>query len=113
MALDYQDERVEVTSYDGTWFSTHYYAKVDGVELHRVLSEGDTARLNRGRNSSDYRPGDSYQGFDSTEDALAAARAVLDDTDRTGLDPEWPRHLVRRVDGRWVPTSADAWLDLS
>ncbi|WP_114906842.1 hypothetical protein [Ornithinimicrobium murale] len=115
MALDYTDEHIDISSYDGAWFSTHFYAEVDTVAVHRVLTEGDAGRMNRQKQrtagTAGFRAGDTTHSFDTQDDALAAARAVLADDTRHGHDQSWPRHLVRRVDGQWVPTSADEWLD--
>lgn len=111
MPLDYSDDRIEVSSYDGQWFSVHYYAEVDGTAVHRVLTEGDAAKLNRQRRSTIDKAGDTTHAFDTIEDAKAAAQVVVDDPTGHGFDPTWPRHLVSRVDGKWVPTSQDEWLD--
>lgn len=111
MRTDYADERIVVSSYNGAWFSAHYYAEVDGVEVHRVLTEGDAARLNRQRGSAIERAGDTSHAFDTVEDARAAAQAVVDDPSNRSFDDEWPRHLVSRTEGQWVSTSEDEWLD--
>lgn len=108
------DDRIEISSYPGAFGSTHVYVKVDGVEVHRVLTEAGAARLNRekrryGLGSGDYSPGETYQGFDSEEDAIAAGRAVLADEGRTGLESDWPRHLVHRVDGAWTPLDPETY----
>lgn len=115
--IDYTDEHIEISSYDGAWFSTHFYAKVDNVEVHRLLSEGDAGRLNRQKarvaGIAGFTAGDTTQSFDTEDEALAAARAVLADESRHGFDEEWPRHLVRRVGNEWVPTSGDEWYDIA
>lgn len=108
------DDRLEISCYPGAYLSTHFYVKVDGVEVHRVLSEGDAGRLNRekrryGSSMSDYAPGETYQGFDSQDEALAAGRAVLTDDARTGFEADWPRHLIHRLDGVWTPLDPEQY----
>lgn len=108
------DERIDVSCFPGAYGSTHFYAKVEGVEVHRVLTDGDAGRLNRekrryGISPGDYKPGETYQGFDSEDEAVAAARAILADEARTGFEQDWPRHLVHRVRGAWTPLDPEQY----
>lgn len=112
-ALEGMDERIDVSWYNRltVYNSEHFYTKVDRVEVHRVLSEGDASRLNRGRPESEaalrYRPSDTYHGFDSVEDARAAGEVALADLygERVGFDTEGERMLVIRDQGTWRPVS--------
>lgn len=113
--LDGLDPRIEISSFGGqAAFSTHFYAKVERVEVHRVLSEGDAARLNRGRpmdSAARYLFLDTYHGFDSVEDVRAAAEIALDDWigSRISYDETWPRILLIREAGLWVPISTERY----
>lgn len=81
---------------------------VDKVEVHRVLSEGDAAAVNRARRdpAMKYLPGETCSGFDSEGDALGAGRAVAE-SDGATLEDDWPRFVVVRRDGAWVPIGTD------
>jgi len=124
--LEGMDERITVDWYDRTivWNTEHFYVKVDvpenvgvrdRIEVHRVLTEGDAARLNRNRpedSVSRYQPFETYHGFDTVEEARAAGEVALVDLDgeRVGYEESWPRVLVQRVQGKWVPIQdAEYW----
>lgn len=111
------DGRIDITSYGSVAFSVHHYVTVDGTEVHRVLTEGDAARLNRGRREPSalrYRPLDTYHGFDTVEQARAAGEAALVDLDgdRVGYDETWPRILLARRDGSWEPLDQEDLYEL-
>lgn len=107
------DRRIELSWYEAD-FSEHYYVTVDGIEVHRVLTQADAARLARQHRrrgiglGPSYQPGDTYHGFDSQEEAQAAGRAVAL-SDGSTKDDLWPRFLVHRIEGQWTPITDDAW----
>lgn len=95
--------RIDVSTFGGLVSSSHHYVTVDGVEVFRVLTEGDAARYNRAHPSGPrIKPGESHPAFDSEESAWSAGIAVL--VDGSGYDEEHGCHLVHRVAGAWVPT---------
>lgn len=106
-----EEQRIELSWFDIAQ-SVHTFVKVDGIEVHRMLSEGDVSRLNRQHPGAwhRYTTRDTYHGFDSEEEAVSAARAVIA-SDLSTLDPSWPRFLVERQQGRWVPVTAEYWLE--
>lgn len=103
-------DRVDVSSYGRSWFSTHYYVEVDGQEVFRILGASDVRALNRDTHPEDYRyrVGEVYGGFDSQEEAVAAAKVILE----AGIDrgSRWPTHVVKRESQGWAAVENE-WVE--